>query len=54
VRQAALWAFGFAGGSGAVDLLRNAAHADPSDQLRTFARQALTTVEERSGGWWWV
>ena len=54
VRQAAAWAFGFAGGSGAVALLQTLADNDSSGQVRAFARRALTSVERHTGGWWLV
>jgi HEAT repeats len=52
VRQAALWAYGFAGGEDGLGLLREAATEDQSDRVREFARHALSTVERR--GWWKV
>ena len=49
VRQSALWAYGFAGGKGARELLRHKSKNDMSDRVREFARQALEATDE---SWW--
>jgi hypothetical protein len=50
VRQSALWAFGFAGGAGAHELLISRGEKDASPRVREFVREALYS----SGGSWWI
>jgi hypothetical protein len=54
VRQAAAWAYGFAGGADALLLLREKAERDPSGVVRAFAGRALTTVTTETAAWWLV
>ncbi|MFL6283680.1 MAG: HEAT repeat domain-containing protein [Pyrinomonadaceae bacterium] len=49
VRQSALWAFGFAGGQGARELLISRGKEDSSSRVREFVREALEACE---GSWW--
>jgi hypothetical protein len=49
VRQSALWAYGFASGRDAQELLRERSSNDANVHVRTFAKKA-TTLDER--GWW--
>lgn len=49
VRQSALWAYGFAGGVGAKDMLKDKEKNDPNERVREFATQALKVVDE---SWW--
>jgi hypothetical protein len=53
VREAALWAYGFAGSSTAADeVLRRHAASDPSPQVRQFAALALEAPARESTRWW--
>jgi hypothetical protein len=49
VRQSALWAYGFAGGKGAREMLVEKARNDQNNRVREFASQAL----EADGESWW-
>ena len=49
VRQSSLWAYGFAGGVGARDMLCDKAAHDPNERVRKFASEAL----EADGESWW-
>lgn len=49
VRQSALWAYGFACGEGAREMLVDKAQNDPNNRVREFASQAL----EADGESWW-
>lgn len=49
VRQSALWAYGFAGGKDARDLLCEKSKIDASVNVRTFASKAMNLDEK---GWW--
>jgi hypothetical protein len=49
VRQSALWAYGFAGGIDAQELLRERSENDADNYARAFAKQALQLGER---GWW--
>lgn len=51
VREAALWAHGFAGGPAATEVLRRHAADDSSPQVRQFARLALEAVAHEPAGW---
>jgi hypothetical protein len=52
VRQVALWAYGFAGGSDALAVLRYAATADRSERVRAFAARTAEAVTADAAGWW--
>ncbi len=49
VRQAALWAYAFAGGADAPEFLNSRAEADPDERVRRFVRQGFATYSEN---WW--
>jgi hypothetical protein len=49
VRQSALWAYGFAGGEGAREMLVDKAQNDPNNRVREFASQALEADDKL---WW--
>lgn len=49
VRQSALWAYGFAGGAGAREMLCYKARNDPNKRVREFASEALDADD---GSWW--
>jgi len=49
VRQSALWAYGFAGGEGAREMLVDKSRNDPNNRVREFASQALEADDE---SWW--
>jgi hypothetical protein len=49
VRQSALWAYGFAGGAGAREMLCDKAKNDSNKRLREFASEALDADDE---SWW--
>ncbi|MDT5121106.1 MAG: hypothetical protein QOC96_588 [Acidobacteriota bacterium] len=49
VRQSALWAYGFAVGEGARNLLVDKSRNDPNNRVREFASQALEADDE---SWW--
>jgi hypothetical protein len=49
VRQSALWAYGFAGGEMAHELLGEKATNDPNKRVREFANEALNADD---GSWW--
>ncbi|HMF56418.1 MAG TPA: hypothetical protein VK619_08750 [Pyrinomonadaceae bacterium] len=49
VRQSALWAYDFAGGEGAREMLVNKSQNDPNYRTRGFAKQEL---EADDGSWW--
>jgi HEAT repeats len=49
VRQSALWAYGFAGGEGAREMLIDKSRNDPNNRVQEFASQAL---EADDGSWW--
>jgi hypothetical protein len=49
VRQSALWAYGFAGGEGAREMLNDKARNDANNRVREFASQALGAGD---GSWW--
>jgi hypothetical protein len=49
VRQSALWAYGFAGGEDAQELLRDRSRNDANIHVRAFAKKAMQ-LDER--GWW--
>jgi hypothetical protein len=49
VQQSALWAYGFAGGEGAHEMLVDKSRNDPNNRVREFASQAL---EADDGSWW--
>jgi hypothetical protein len=54
LRQSALWAYGFAGGRGAEELLWERAGSDPDLRTRAFFIQALECLELNDGLWWKV
>ena len=49
VRQSALWAYGFAGGEGAREMLVDKSRNDPNYCMRGFANQAPKADD---GSWW--
>lgn len=49
VRQSAIWAYGFAGGEDAIELISNWAEIDTHPHVRSFARQMLELADN---GWW--
>jgi hypothetical protein len=49
VRQAALWAYAFAGGDDALALLSDRAQKDPDPRVRRFAGQGITA---HGANWW--
>ncbi len=51
VRQSALWAYGFAGGEGARELLIDRSRNDPNERVRAFTREIL---EAQDMSWWRV
>jgi hypothetical protein len=54
LRQSALWAYGFAGGEGAEELLRQRAEADQDERTRDFFREAVACLMANNGLWWKV
>jgi hypothetical protein len=50
VRQSALWAYGFAGGTGSQELLVNRSKEDKDSRVRTFAQNVLDVSQES----WWI
>jgi hypothetical protein len=54
VRNAALWAYGFAGGGDAEALLELRAADDPDAFVRNMALSALNTIREDERRWWLV
>jgi hypothetical protein len=50
VRETALWAYGFACGKGAIELLHERKTEDPSNRVRMFIEKALKTHGEP----WWI
>jgi hypothetical protein len=54
VRQSALWAYGFARGEGAEDLLRERVGRDSDSRTRTFFMDMLERLESNDGLWWKV
>jgi hypothetical protein len=54
LRQSALWAYGFAGGSDAEGLLRERASSDPDVRTRAFFMHAMVCLESNDGLWWKV
>jgi hypothetical protein len=49
IRQSALWAYGFAGGFDAQELLRERAEKDSNAHVKAFAKKAMS-LDERE--WW--
>jgi hypothetical protein len=49
IRQSALWAYGFAGGGDARELLRERVEKDSNAHVRAFVKKAMS-LDER--GWW--
>ncbi len=49
VRQSALWAYGFAGGTGAQELLVSRSKVDKDNRVRTFAKNVLNVSLD---SWW--
>lgn len=49
VRQSAMWAYGFAGGEGAVELARETYEQDRNSHVRTFAEKVLQMPDK---AWW--
>jgi hypothetical protein len=54
LRQSALWAYGFAGGEGAEEFLRQRAEADQDERTRDFFREAVACLMTNDGLWWKV
>lgn len=52
LRQSALWAYGFAGGEGAEELLQQQAERDPDERARAFFKDMAEYLAVNEGLWW--
>ena len=52
LRQSALWAYGFAGGEGAAELIVQQAENAPDERARVSFREMIESLKINGGLWW--